>query len=271
MKKKIGIIGCGNMGEAILAQSVKRKAQNFIIFEKDKLKQALVCRIYRVKAAIDITDLLYKSDIIIIAVKPQDIDAVLGHIQKGIKICKKRKILIISIAAGVKTEYIERRIAGDIKLIRAMPNLPATIGEGITALVKGRFASNNDLKIAISIFGAFGETVVIQKEALIDVVTALSGSGPAYLFFIVSVMLAAAEGLGMDRKSANSLIYHTVIGSADLLKKEKFDAKALIGKVASKGGTTEAALKVFKERGLRSIIIDALQAAHKRAKELSKR
>lgn len=146
---KIGIIGCGNMGEAILAQSAKAgKAQNFIIFEKDKLKEAFACRIYRVKAAIDITDLLYKCEIIIIAVKPQDIDIVLDHIRKGFEICKKRKILIISIATGVKTEYIERRISGNIKVIRAMPNLPAKIGEGITALTKGRYATDKDLRVA---------------------------------------------------------------------------------------------------------------------------
>lgn len=271
MKKKIGIIGCGNMGEAILAQSAKAgRARNFIIFEKDKLKEAFICKMYHVKTAIDITDLLYKSDIIIIAVKPQDIDVVLDNIRKGFEICKKRKILIISIVAGIETKYIEKKISGHIKVIRAMPNLPARIGEGITALTKGRYATDRDLRTSKEIFDSLGTTIEIYKEGLIDVVTALSGSGPAYIFFIINAMLTAAKGLGLDEKSANQLIYHTVIGSMNLQKENKFDAKKLISQVSSKGGTTEAAFRIFREKGLNRIIWNGIFAAHMRAKQLSR-
>lgn len=269
MRKNIGIIGCGNMGEAILSQGKKHKVK-FIVSEKDKLKEAFVSQIYKVKVAKDLIELVQKSDVIIVAVKPQDIDTVLNELSRGIQIWKKTKILIISIAAGITTEYIEKRISGKVKVIRAMPNMPASIGEGITAFAKGRFATKKDLMIACNAFEFLGKTLSIPEEGLIDVVTALSGSGPAYLFFIFSAMLAAAEGLGLKKKVANEFIYHTIIGSMELLNKNKFDAKTLISKIASKGGTTEAALKVFADRKLNDIITDAMFAAHKRARALSR-
>lgn len=267
MKKNIGVIGGGNMGEAIIAQSAKRKARNFIIFEKDKLKEAFVCREYHIKSAIDITDLLYRADIIIIAVKPQDIDIVLDDIRTAMETSKKkRKILIISIAAGINTKYIEDKIAHKIKVIRAMPNMPGLIGEGITALTKGYYATTADMNLAEEIFKSIGTTIEIRKEGLIDVVTAVSGSGPAYIFFIVDAILTAAKGLGLDKKSARHLIYHTVIGAMNLYKQRHYDADKLISQVASKGGTTEAALKVFYERELNKIIWDAIFAAFEKAK-----
>ncbi len=264
----IGIIGCGNMGSAILSQSLKHKKRNFIIIEKNKSRETFIHRRYRTKTARDIADLVNKSDIVIIAVKPQDIDIVLNEISKSIKTSKK-KILVISIAAGIKTEYLERRITHNVRVIRAMPNMPSAIGEGITALVKGRFATDKDLKTAEKIFKALGETIAVSREALIDAVTAISGSGPAYFFFIFLAILKIAKDLGLDNKSANKLIYHTVVGSMNMLNKNKFDAETLISKVASKGGTTEAALRVFNEKGLRMVLIDAIEAAYKRSKELS--
>jgi pyrroline-5-carboxylate reductase len=292
VNKVIGLIGCGNMGEAILAQSLKYKKRNFIphpvppkggkksettavkprsfiISEKDKLKEAFIRRNYHVKAADNIIDLVGKSDILIIAVKPQDIDIALQELHRGIKVWGKRKISVISIAAGITTGHIEGKLHNRVKVIRAMPNIPARIGEGITALTKGRFANSADLKEAEGIFRVLGETVIIKNEGLIDAVTALSGSGPAYFFFIFAAMLAAAGGLGLNKKDANKLIYHTVIGSMGLLKREGFDAKTLISKVASKGGTTEAALKIFGERGLKNILMEAIMAACNRAKEIS--
>ncbi|MBM3253463.1 MAG: pyrroline-5-carboxylate reductase [Candidatus Omnitrophica bacterium] len=266
----IGIIGVGNMGGAILSQSLEHKKQNFIIVEKDKLKEAFACMTYRVRAAKDISDLTHKAGVIIIAVKPQDIDVVLEGLSKGIQSLRNPDILIISIAAGIKTEYIEAKILDKVRVIRAMPNMPSAIGEGITALVKGRFATEKDLKTVERIFKTLGETITLSKEGLIDVVTAISGSGPAYMFFIFSSILNMAKALGLDSKSANKLIYNTVIGSMDMLKKNKFDAKTLISKVASKGGTTEAALKVFNERGLEMILVDAIRSAHRRSKELSR-
>lgn len=272
-KKTIGIIGCGNMGEAIIAQSAKRKTRNFIISDKDKLKEAFVFRYYKkygVKIAGDIANLVKRSNVVIIAVKPQDIDIVIQEISKGIKSGNKRGILIISIAAGIETRYIENKIYGKIKVVRAMPNMPGVIGEGITVLTKGYYATNVDLRLAREIFGALGTTIEVRKEGLIDVVTAISGSGPAYIFFIINAILIAARGLSLDEKSANQLIYHTIVGAMNLYKKSQFNADKLIKQVASKGGTTEAALNVFKTKKLNKIIWDGIFAAHKKARQLSR-
>ena len=271
MKKRIGIIGCGNMGEAILARSLKRKAYKFIIFDKDKLKQAFACRIYGVKKANGITELLSNSDVIIIAVKPQDIDLVLREISENNKKLNNKNILFISIAAGVRTNYIENKLSNKARVIRVMPNLPVTIGKGVSVLCKGRFARREDLKLANDIFSNLGKTINMAKEELIDVVTALSGSGPAYIFFIINAMLVAAKGLGLDRKTANQLIYHMVLGSMELHKEKGFDAERLISQVTSRGGTTEAALKVFRDKKIGAIIMNAILAAHRRAKELCRR
>ena len=277
LSRIIGIIGVGNMGEAILARAIKDKAKdkrlsakNFIIVEKDRLKESFVKRIYNVKIASDVKELVFKSDIIIIAVKPQDIDSVLDAIHNALQICEEKWLLIISIAAGINTSYIENKISPEVKVVRAMPNMPASIGEGITALAKGHFANTRDLNVAKEIFAILGPTVNIEKEELIDVVTAISGSGPAYLFYIVSAIVAAAKGLDLDKETANKLVYQTMIGSMDLLSRHSFDAETLISRVASKGGTTEAALKIFKERQLNEIIAEAIRSAYLRAKELSR-
>lgn len=272
----IGIIGAGNMGEAILAQAIKHRNKdkrlrpnNFIIVEKDRLKADFVKRVYKVKNALDVEELVFRSDVIIVAVKPQDIGGVLEEMQYALKARKKKRVLIISIAAGISTSYIEGKISGGGRVVRAMPNMPASIGEGITALCGGSCVNAADLSIAKEIFALLGATVVIKKEGLINAVTAVSGSGPAYLFYIASAILGAAEGLGLDKETANTLVYHTFIGSMDLLSGHKFDAETLISKVASKGGTTEAALNVFQEKHLGDIISGAIRAAYLRAKDLS--
>lgn len=270
MKKNkiIGIIGCGNMGEAIISRAAKDKSLKFIIFEKDKVREGFVKQTYNVRLAKDISELLSKSNAVILAVKPQDMDMLLAEIRRVIEIIRKKNICIISIAAGIKCSYIEDKLSNKVRVIRVMPNLPAIIGKGISALFKGCYASSLDLRLANKIFSTLGETVIIQKEGLIDIVTALSGSGPAYIFFIINSMLVAAQQLGLDEGTANKLIYHTVIGAAELNKEKKFDAKKLISQIASKGGTTEAALKVFNNKKMSEIIIEAMVAAHRRAKEL---
>jgi pyrroline-5-carboxylate reductase len=273
-KTKIGIIGAGNMGQAILAQSLRRSGYNFLVCEKNEaLIDLLVARyIYlkaRVKIVSNLSELLRNCNIIIIAVKPQDVDEALRQINSS-DVNKKGKILFVSIAAGVRTDYIEAKIGNKVKVIRAMPNMPAVIGEGITVLKKGKFASSRDLHETKKLFECLGPVIILEKEDLINVVTALSGSGPAYLFFIFLALSAASEALGLDKKSTNKLIYHTIVGSMNLLNQDKFDAKNLIKKVASKGGTTEAALKVFKENKLHETIYKAVMAAWGRAKELSR-
>jgi pyrroline-5-carboxylate reductase len=273
-KKKnntIGLIGCGNMGGAILARGLKHRIGTFIVHEKDSSVAAKIRRAHRVGLAPDISGLVRGSSAVIIAVKPQDFDPVLDEIRAGIREHSKDGVLVISIAAGIPTGYIEKKLTGKVRVIRAMPNMPVKIGEGVTALIKGRFAGAADLSLAREIFGPLGMTLVVSKESLIDSVTAISGSGPAYFFYIFKAMETAARALGLTEKESDSLIRQTVIGSMHLLEKEDFAAEALISKVASKGGTTEAALRVFNDKKLGEILQAAIRACHSRAQELSRR
>jgi pyrroline-5-carboxylate reductase len=151
-----------------------------------------------------------------------------------------------------------------------MPNMPALIGEGITAICAGRYASPADVKTAEKILQTIGQTVIV-KESMIDAVTAVSGSGPAYVFLFVEQWINATIKLGFDRSQAKQLVYKTLLGSTHLLEKSEFDAAILRAKVTSKGGTTEAAMKVFfKSNAFSKLMKDALSAAKKRAKELAR-
>ncbi|MDD5668985.1 MAG: pyrroline-5-carboxylate reductase [Candidatus Omnitrophica bacterium] len=269
MKKLVGVIGCGNMGTAIIAQASRLKSFGFLVYEKDAARQSAICKKYRLKSVSTIAELAKKSDIIIIAVKPQDIEPVLSDIRDLISQRGKNKPLIISIAAGIKTVFLEEKIGVPVKVIRVMPNMPAAIGKGMSALTPGRFTVRQDMKNAEAIFKSVGETVIVNEER-IDAVTALSGSGPAYFYLIFSGFVDAACKLGLDKSDAEKLLLHTITGSMSFLETQKFDTEGLIAKVASKGGTTEAALRVFHDKGLKEILSQGLMASYNRSKELSR-
>ncbi len=253
----IGIIGAGNMGKAIASRLNKK----ILISDADarklrnaKKKNTLIAR--------SNVDLARRANTIILAVKPQDITSVL----KEIALFSKGK-LVISIAAGIKTKFIERRI-GKARVIRVMPNMPAILGKGISALAKGRSASKKDLAAARAIFLALGEVVEV-REPLIDAVTAVSGSGPAYYFFFTDALQKGAAALGLNKRLSSQLAKSTFIGAAEVAKSIDISATDFIKKVASKGGTTEAALKTFKKSGFERIIKQALKAACGRSRRLS--
>jgi len=269
MKKSVGVIGCGNMGTAIIAQARRLKNFEFSVYEKDAVRQSAICKKYHLKSVRTVAALAQKSDIIIIAVKPQDIEPVLINIRDSISQRDKNKPLIISIAAGLKTAFLEEKIGAPVNVIRVMPNMPAAIGKGMSALTAGRFTAKRDMKNAEAIFKAVGETVVVSEDH-IDAVTALSGSGPAYFYLIFSGFINAACELGLEKSDAEKLLLHTITGSMSFLESQKFDTEGLIAKVASKGGTTEAALRVFHDKGLREILRQGLMASYNRSKELSR-
>ncbi len=203
-----------------------------------------------------------RSDIIILAVKPQDI----GEVLKEIKPYVKEK-LIISIAAGVTTFSIEKALPG-ARVIRVMPNMPAMVGKGISAISCGRFATRRDLKITFRIFSNLGEIIEV-KEKMMDAVTAVSGSGPAYYFLFTYLLAKAAEASGLKKSIALKLARATFIGAAEVIRSRKLSMEELVKKVASKGGTTEAALKVFKQEKLEAIIKKAVKHAAHRSNNLT--
>lgn len=262
------------MGSAI-AGRINSK-YDVLVFDKDKTKTV---DLKGVGVAEDILGLVKNSEIIILAVKPQDFDIVLPEI-KGYS----REKLIISIAAGITTEYIEK-VLGEVRVIRVMPNLPARFGEGVSCICRGKLSTKKDLSMALDIFRYLGSAFILS-EYMMNAATAVSGSGPAYIFDFLErehidldnipndklrnfeiEFKEAAELLALPKKEAHRLVEATIRGSLATLQASEMVPSQLIQEVASKGGTTEAALEVLHNGGT---LVDAVKAAAKRAEELSK-
>ncbi len=278
LRKKIGIIGCGNMGSAIARELALLKSE-FSVFAFDKEKDKLT-GIPGVGIAKDARDLLEKSDTIIFAVKPQDFNYVLKEVKKN-----DGNKLIISIAAGISTKHIEKILGGEARVIRAMPNIGVKVGESVTCLCKGAFATDEDLDLAQELFNSLGASRIID-ESMMNMATAISGSGPAYIFYFIENSIfepenipeharhdmmkrleKAAEDLGFSLEDAAFLAANTTNASISLLHKTKLPAQELRKQVTSKGGTTEAALEVLTKGGSWE---EAARAALKRAEELAR-
>ena len=273
--KKIGFVGAGNMGRALIKGILKKglvESQDIIVSDLDKDKLRVISEL-GVTIARDNKGVVAESDIIILAIKPKDMGKVLKEISgplQGLSSPASGKFpkLLISIAAGITTGYIEERLGKDVAVVRVMPNTPALIGEGITAISRGRFAGDEEERITEGIFRGVGETVKV-KEELMDAVTALSGSGPAYVFAVMEGLVEAGVKEGLSPDLAQRLVNQTVLGAVRTAMETGESLSALREMVTSPGGTTEAALKVFKEKGLERILAEGVKAAVKRAKELS--
>ena len=272
MKKKIGIIGFGNMGSAI-GERLKEKYQIYA-FDKDRNKTQNLSDINIVDNVIALVNI---AETVILAVKPQDVDSVLGQIKGYVQ-----DKLIVSIAAGIPTGYIEKRL-NEAKVVRVMPNLPAKIGAGISCLCRGRLAEEGDLNFVEQLFKNLGETLIVNAD-MMNAATAISGSGPGFFYdmiegktikeikdFAISFATAltdSAESLGFTSKIARSIAKATTEGSIGYLEKTKLSPAEAKKQVVSKGGTTEAGLEILR-RG--NSLEEAVKAAKKRAEELSKK
>lgn len=269
INKKIGIIGCGNMGEAILSRlsSVLEKGISIMVSEFDARRRDYIQSKYKIIVEIDNNEVVKFADVIILAVKPKDLESVL----KGEVCCGSLKDkLLISIAAGITTKYIENIVGKDVPVVRVMPNMAATIGESISSISAGNAVKPEDMELVKEIFLTIGDVVEVD-ENLVDAVTAISGSGPAYFFYMIEALIEAACAAGLKEDVARKLVLKTALGSAKLLEILKEDPAILRSKVTSKGGTTEAAIKVFESKKFKNIIKDAVKAARARSKELQKR
>lgn len=264
---QIGIIGAGNMGQALLKGLLKAGAapKRLAVVEADVGRARSVSRRYHVRVVTP-AQVVRGCDVVILAVKPQDLKPALLELRERLK-RSPRRMLVISIAAGVRIESLER-LLGRIAVVRVMPNLPATVGCGIAALAKGRFATSADLAVATAIFRCVGEVVELPQRHF-NAVTAISGSGPAYFFLIFKALRDAGMREGLPKSVAQHLAIQTAIGSARLASQTSDDLETLIARVASKKGTTEAALKVFARRGLARIIQQGVRAAARRSHQLS--
>ncbi len=265
---KIAVIGAGNMGQALVRGLVEKSvyAQNIHVFDIDKKKLDLIRKETPVKIAKSARFGASLADVVILAVKPQILQAVIEDIATVVS----KDTLIISIAAGMPIQRIEQFFKKPVCVVRAMPNMPALVGAGMSAFSPGRHAHPKHRKIAEAILSAFGEVAMVPEKWL-DLVTAISGSGPAYYFLLAEKMIEAAYELGMKVDLAKKLVYQTALGSGRVLAQTGEDPEELILRVASKGGTTEAALDVFQKKGFGKIVQDAVRAAYKKSIELRKR
>ncbi len=265
----IGFIGSGNMAEAlikgIITSGLYKPANIFISdIRPERLKQ--LARKYKVKPAKGNRDLVSKADIIVLSVKPQSMAEALESIRDAVG----GKKLVISIAAGVKTSRIAD-VLGNVAIVRAMPNTPALIGEGASALFANAKAKPM-LKKAKSIFSAVGQAVIVDNEDLIDAVTAVSGSGPAYYFLLMEEMIKAAVKLGLPDDVAKDLVLQTAKGAGMLAIEADKNGESpvkLRQKVTSPGGTTEAAVNVLAEGNFSLLVEAAIKKARDRSRELS--
>jgi len=264
--KKIGIIGAGNMGEALISGLVHSRSsipENIIISDIRKDKLRAVKEAYGVATTGNNLNVVDASEIVVYAVKPQIMASVLRETASTLDMTK----VIISIAAGVPLAAIESCLNKDLRLIRVMPNIAASVKEGAAAIAAGKHVLKDDLKIAKAVFDSVGKSVIIEEE-LMDAITGLSGSGPAYIFLIVDALADAGVKMGLSREDALFLSTQTVLGAAKLLMETNEHPGRLKDRVTSPGGTAIAGLHTLEEGGLRTTLINAVETATRRSKEL---
>jgi pyrroline-5-carboxylate reductase len=266
--KVIGFIGAGNMAEALINGLITSHTilpGSIMASDREIERIEVIAEGYKIRGVNSNSEVAASSDIVILAVKPQDVASALAEIREDIK-----EKLLISIAAGISTRTISDTLLAPARIVRAMPNTPALVLSGATALFIGEGCAKDDEKIAARIFDAVGKTVVLKDEALMDAVTGLSGSGPAYVFVILEALADAGVRMGLPRETASLLANQTVFGAAKMVMDVKRHPAELKDMVASPGGTTIAGLKKLEEGRVRAAIMEAVEAATVRSRELSK-
>jgi pyrroline-5-carboxylate reductase len=266
---KIAFIGGGNMGEAILTAVIKKKLAApaaISVSDISDSRRNYLKKQYGVAVTRNNRVAIKGKDIIVLAVKPQNIPEVLSSIKVDIKSHQ----VVLSIAAGVSIDTISQGL-GHGNVVRAMPNTPAQVGFGMSGWTATDAVKPTQKEQARAVLAATGREIYFDDEKYLDMVTAISGSGPAYFYLFAESLIEAAVNIGISRPDAEQLVRQTIVGSTQLLLKSDKPPAELRRAVTSKGGTTERALQVFTDGGFSKLIGDAVQAAYRRAKELGKK
>ncbi len=264
--RHVGLVGTGNMGEALingLLHGHLCRPDQILCSDARPERLKAIREKYNVKGTSHNTEIVKQSDIIILAVKPQIMKQVVDEIAKYLDLSK----LIISIAAGVPLEAIESCAKKELKLIRVMPNICVSVQEGVSAIAGGKHILREDLMIAKTIFDSVGKSLFIE-ENLLDAVTGLSGSGPAYIFLIIDALADAGVKVGLSRDDAIILASQTVLGAAKMLIETGEHPGKLKDMVTSPGGTAIAGLHTLEAGGLRTTLINAVEVATQRSRAL---
>ena len=266
-KTVIGFIGAGNMAYALIKGLLNNGFDANQINISDPNEELLQSRESELEVTTysDNTSLLSNSDIIFFAVKPQ----VLSSVCLELKGVVKSKHLFVSIVAGIRSSDINRWLGGNFALIRTMPNTPALFQSGVTGLFANKVVDNDQKSLVESILSSVGECFWVNEEKLIDAITAISGSGPAYFFLLMQSMTQAGMALGLDEETANSLSIQTAYGASLMANKTGKDSRTLRAEVTSPNGTTQSAIESFQDQNFEGIVANATRAAYDRARELS--
>lgn len=265
----IAFIGAGNMATSIIGGLVSQGFAPSSIVASDPHADSLtkLSKATAVRTTSDNNDAIAKADVVILAVKPQVMKAIL---QAMTATAQQTKPLIISIAAGIEAASLDQWLGGNMSIVRCMPNTPALVQTGATALFANANVSDEQRDIADRILKSVGIALWVESEGELDAVTAVSGSGPAYFFMVMEAMQAAGEQLGLSPYAAKQLTLQTALGAAQMAITSDVDAAELRRRVTSPGGTTERAIGVFKQQGLPQIFSEALTACRDRSIELAK-
>jgi pyrroline-5-carboxylate reductase len=265
---KVLVIGAGNMGLTYaqgMSKSRLLKKRNIMVLDKSEEKLEELNQISHFDAFNELEDCVPKADIIFIAVKPYHAEGVF----KAIKTLVKPEQIIVSIMAGVTIETI-KEITGLEKVVRAMPNLPAQIGKGLTSYVTSPEVSRIEMLTVESLLDTTGKSIRVSSQELIDASTGISGSGPAYVFYFMQSMMEAAMQMGFSKQDSTVLVSQTFIGAVELFNQSNLSPNSWMDRVASKGGTTRAALDSMEDNNVNELIKEAAFAAFSRAVELGK-
>jgi pyrroline-5-carboxylate reductase len=263
---KIGFIGGGNMGEAVINALLNKKLAkpgDIMVSDISETRRDYLKNKYGAGVTASNREAVDGKDVIVLAIKPQQMNEVLT----GIKNVIKPEQLVISIAAGVKINTINQGLNHN-SIVRSMPNTPAQLGLGMTGWTVTPEVTEGQKDLARKILGAMGKEIFFKDEDALDTVTAVSGSGPAYFYLFAEALIDAAVEIGLSRTDAEVLVEQTMLGAAQLVNQSDKTPAELRHNVTSKGGTTEQAIKVFEENGLARITVEAVKAAYRRAKEL---
>ena len=264
---RVTFLGAGNMAEALVRGLLEGRvcpASQLLVTDVRPERLAYFKSSFQVEGTVANGQAVSRADVVFLAVKPQQVNEVLA----GVCGCLRPGALVVSIAAGVRTGTLESLLGQGVRVVRAMPNTPALVASGVTAICAGRWAEEADLARAEALLKAVG-CVIRVTERDMDAVTAVSGSGPAYVFYFMEALLEGARQLGLEPGLARQLVYGTLAGSVKLAKQSEVDPGTLRERVTSKGGTTAAALEVLRVREVTQAWVDALAAARRRSVELS--
>ncbi len=262
----IAVLGAGKIGEALLSGLLKagRSTEDLLFTERHPERAAELTKQYGIES-VDVPSAARRADVLVIAVKPQDIDPVVSELAPLVSPSQ----LVVSLCAGLPTELFEKRLPEGTPVVRVMPNTPMLVGEAMSAISPGQYAASAHLAIVEELLGSVGKVVRVP-EGQQDAVTALSGSGPAYFFYLVEAMIDAGILLGLPRAVAADLIVQSAVGAAAMLRDGEGHPVILREAVTSPGGTTIAGIRELEKHGVRAALIAAIEAARDRSVELGK-